>query len=172
MTDFKAATRRMAKMRKPRNIVEAEKKYAGYRPLGGAELQARIMGFMVQEQGIEDMTRPQQNSATSFPLPLPLPLAHAPVAHAPVDISSPQQTQDVDVDMDVDMDMRTDAPPPLTNTPLPVDPALTQTTDTLMDALMNGMGSMDLNLAVPRQRQRRGAMGEASNMPFSPRQRC
>lgn len=98
MTDFKAATRRIAEMRKPRNIVEAEKKYAGYRPLDGAELQARIMGFMVQEQELEDMTRSQQHLATSSPLPLPLPLAHAFVAHAPVDASSPPQAQDADMD--------------------------------------------------------------------------
>lgn len=147
-------------MRKPRNIVEAEKKSTTYRILSGSELEDQIMGFMVKEQELEDMTRPQNNS-TSIPFPTSRPLATALVAHSPVDILP----QDIDVDMCVDSVLAT----PQTNrfeTEKEKFPLMNDI-DTDMDALMDGMGSLDLI----KVRKRRGAVSGPPGIPFS-RQRC
>ncbi|RDI78267.1 hypothetical protein Vi05172_g11771 [Venturia inaequalis] len=159
-TNLNAATRHVAKMRKPRNTLEAEKKSTAYHILSGSELEDQIMGFMVKEQELEDLTRPQHNP-TSIPFPTSRPLATAPIAHSPVDISA----QDIDVDMCVDSALAT----PRTDrfeTEKEKFPLMNDT-DTDMDALMDGMGSLDLI----KVRKRRGAVSRPPGIPFS-RQRC
>ncbi|QDS73429.1 hypothetical protein FKW77_008512 [Venturia effusa] len=120
------------------------------------EVQAGVRAFLVKEQELEDMTRPQQNLAvtTSFPLPnLPF---NAPFAHIPVDaLMSSEQSQDVDMDINMRMDS-----PPAAGSPIPCpNIPLTEGTDTDMDALMSGMGTLHI-------RKRRGVMG--GKPPSSP----
>lgn len=164
MTNLNAATRRMAKMRKPRNIIEAGMECTAYRQLSEAELQAGVMTFLVKEQELEDLASPQQDS-TSFTFPIALPLAPSPssVAQSPIDISDPQQTRDIDVDMCAYTPLSTAQSPARETEKFP----LMKDTDTDMDALMNGMESLDLI----RVRKRRGAMSGAPQMPFFTRQR-
>ncbi|TID25968.1 hypothetical protein E2P81_ATG03746 [Venturia nashicola] len=159
MTNLGAATRRIAKMRKARNIINAEKGYTGYHPPSNAELQDQIMSFMVKEQELEDLTRPKHNlTSSTFPIAPHLAQDPTSVVHANIDVL----TQDIDVDMCIDNPLlsRNSSTPPSENSTLMKD------TDTDMDALMNSMECLDLKV-----RKRRGAMSAPSNMPFT-RQRC